>query len=337
MIRNMLLGFGFFIVFASSASAEAEVTLRLHQFLPTQANVPSHILEKWIDEVETASNGRIKVEHYGSMALGGTPPELYDQAVDGVADLIWTLPGYTPGRFPETELFELPFFVSNTEAASRAYWTIAQDTLINDEMSDTHVLGLWVHGPGILHSKAPIVNVEDLQGVKLRAPSRTTHMLFNNLGAEAISMPVPAVPESLSKGVIDATALPWEVASSLKVHELVQNHTNFGEKALYTATFIFTMNKDRYDSLPDDLKAVVDAASGLEFSAAAGAQMDIDDALGKEIAVNYGNNMIELSDEQIANWQAASSSTIDQWVQEMNEKGIDGAALIEKAQELMAE
>lgn len=317
------------------AFAQDVITLRMHQFLPVQANIPNNTLQKWADEVEAASNGRIQVEHYGSMALGGTPPELYDQAVDGVADIIWTLPGYTPGRFPEAEVFELPFMMNNPEAASKAFWELAQDTLINDEMSDTHVLGLWVHGPGVIHSKDPIRTVGDLAGLKLRTPTRTTNMLFRNLGAEPISMPVPAVPENLAKGVIDATVIPWEVTGSLKVPELVSNHTEFQGTPLYTATFIFTMNKDRYESLPDDLKAVIDAASGLEFSGAAGRQLVTDDAIARQNAADMGNTIIEVSQEESQAWHAASEATIEQWITEMNDKGIDGAALIARAKELM--
>ncbi len=323
---------------ALPAFAQEEVTLRMHQFLPEQANVPAHILKKWIDDVQSASDGRIKVEMYSSMALGGTPPELYDQAVDGVADIIWTVSGYTPGRFSETEVFELPFIThSDAEATSRAFWKYAQNHLVDDEMGDTHVLGLWVHGPGLIHSKDPIETTDQLSGVKLRAPTRTTTMLFTNLGAEPIGMPVPAVPENLSKGVIDAAVIPWEVVPALKVQELVKNHTTFPGNVLYTTTFIYTMNKDKYESLPDDLKKVIDDASGEAFSAFAGKTMEEYDAPGMKSAQEAGNNIIELSDEQIQAWKDASAPTVDQWIAEMNEAGFDGQALVDEATQLMDE
>ncbi len=313
------------------------VTLRMHQFLPEQANVPQYILKKWIDDVETASDGRIKVEMFSGMALGGTPPELYDQAVDGVADIVWTLPGYTPGRFSETEVFELPFMMTNAQDTSRAYWKYGEEHLINDEMSDTHVLGLWVHGPGIIHSKEPIVEPGDLKGVKLRAPTRTTTMLFGNLGAEPIAMPIPAVPENLSKGVISATVVPWEVTPSLKLSELVTNHTTFPSNALCTAAFVFTMNKEKYDSLPDDLKKVIDDASGEEFSAFAGKTMEEYDAPGLKVAQEAGNNIIELTDEQIQTWKDASSGTVEGWIEQMNSEGFEAQALIDEAKKLIAD
>ena len=105
---------------SATVSVAQDVTLRMHQFLPAQANVPKNILIPWLEKVEAESEGRIKIDHFGSMQLGGRPPELISQAIDGVADIVWTLPGYTPGRFPHTEVFELPFMMTNAEAASAA-------------------------------------------------------------------------------------------------------------------------------------------------------------------------------------------------------------------------
>ena len=318
----------------STATAQS-VTLRMHQFLPQQANVPKLILQKWIDDVEKASNGDIKVQMYSSMALGGKPPELYDQAVDGVADIIWTVSGYTPGRFSETEVFELPFMMSNAEATSRAYWTYAQDKLIHDEMADTHVLGLWVHGPGLIHSKNPVQSPDDLKGMKLRAPTRTTNILFSTMGAEVIGMPVPAVPENLSKGVIDAAVIPWEVTAALKVPELVGNHTEFPGSPLYTTTFIMAMNKDRYESLTDEQKAIINAQSGLEFSAFAGRTMAAADGPSRKMAADAGNNIIELGAADIQAWKTAAEVATAQWISEINDQGRDGQALINEAKKLI--
>jgi len=321
---------------ASVTQANAqEVTLRLHQFLPAQASVPKNILLPWIERVEAASDGRIEIQHFPSMQLGGKPPELYDQVVDGVADIVWTLPGYTPGRFPRTEVFELPFTMKEAEATSRAYWQLAEETMMDQDFKDVKVLALWVHGPGVIHSKDPIVSLDDLNGTKLRAPTRVTNQMFNALGATAVGMPVPAVPEALSKGVIDATVIPWELTNALKTSELVTNHTEFGEQALYTATFVLAMNKDRYNSLPDDLKAVIDEMSGMELSASAGRQAVADDDAPRSATLDMGNTIIELSPEQIAEWKAAAEPIANDWVAEMDSKGLDGTGLRARALELI--
>jgi len=334
----MMFGAAVCVAAVSATSAIAqEVTLRMHQFLPEQANVPAKILIPWAERIEEASDGRIDIQHFPAMQLGGTPPGLYDQAVDGVADIVWTLPGYTPGRFPSVEVFELPFMMTNAEAASRAYWQLAESRgLFDTEFADVKVLGLWVHGPGVIHSKAPVVSVDDLNGVKLRAPTRITNQMFSSLGATAVGMPVPAVPEALSKGVIDATVIPWEVTGALRTSELVTNHTEFGDTPLYTAAFVFAMNKDKYDALPDDLKKVIDDNSGLEFSASAGAQMAADDAAPRQAAVDAGNSIVTLTAEQVEGWRVAAQSTIDDWVREMDEAGKDGSGLVNEARALIA-
>lgn len=315
----------------------ADVTLRMHQFLPAQANVPKNILDVWADKIEAESEGRIEIQRFPSMQLGGTPPQLIDQAIDGVADIVWTVAGYTPGRFPRAEVFELPFTMTSAEAVSRAYWQLAEETMMDADFKQLKVLGLWVHGPGLIHSKKPIESVSDLNGIKLRAPTRVTTQLFGSMGATSVGMPVPAVPEALSKGVIDATVIPWEVTGALKVNELVGNHTTFGDETLYTTTFIFAMNKDRWNALPDDLKAVIDANSGLEFSGFAGKQMQSDDAGPAKAAKDRGNNIITLSEAAVAEWKAAAQPTTEAWVEEMDGKGLDGTGLRARALELIAE
>ena len=319
-----------------TAAFAQEVTLKMHQFLPAQASVPKHVLDVWADKVEADSDGRIKIERYPSMQLGGKPPELVDQVLDGVADIVWTLPGYTPGRFPSTEVFELPFMETNAEATSRAYWQLAEKHFMDTEFGDMKMLGLWVHGPGLIHSSEPVTEPADLNGVKLRAPTRVTNQLFTGLGATTVGLPVPAVPEALSKGVIDATVIPWEVTASLKVGELVKNHTEFGDASLYTATFIFAMNKDKYEALPDDLKKVIDDNSGEDFSAFAGKVMQDYDAPARQVAVDLGNNIIELTPEQVQVWRDASAGVEKAWVEEMSGR-IDAQALVDEARALIEE
>ena len=320
----------------STGLAAQDVTLRLHQFLPAQANVPAHILDVWADKVEAESDGRIKVDRFPSMQLGGTPQQLIDQAIDGVADVIWTVAGYTPGRLPQLEVFELPFISTNAEATSRAYWELAEARMMDSDFAAFKPLGLWVHGPGVIHANTPITDVADLTGVKLRAPTRTTTTMFTGLGATSVGMPVPAVPEALSKGVIDGAVIPWEVVPALKVHELVQNHTEFGDAHLYTTAFIFAMNHESYNGLPDDLKAVIDANSGLEFSAFAGRTMEQYDAPGRALAQEAGNNIITLTPDQVDAWRAASQPTIETWIAEADAAGIDGTGLYQAATALIA-
>ncbi|CAG0948368.1 MAG: TRAP transporter substrate-binding protein [Rhizobiaceae bacterium] len=308
-----------------------EVTLKLHQMLPPQATIPAKALTPWAEKVMADSGGRIKVELYPAMQLGGKPPELYDQAKDGVVDLIWTVIGYTPGRFPTTEAFELPFNMTTGEATSKAFHEFCEKHCAK-EFADVKVIAWHAHGPGLIHSKNPINKLEDMNGLKIRGGSRMINQLLEKLGATPVGMPVPAVPESLSKGVIDATTIPWEVTPSLKVAELVKNHTGFsGKNGLYTQTFVFAMNKAAYDKLPDDLKKVIDANSGIETAAMMGRVMDEGDKIGLAIAQKAGNNIITLDEAETQRWKDTAAPLVEAWEAEMAGKGIDGKALVAEA------
>lgn len=318
---------------ASTSALAQDVTLKMHQFLPAQANVPAKILDVWADKVEAASDGRIKIDHFPSMQLGGSPPELMDQVIDGVADIVWTVVGYTPGRFPSTEVFELPFMVEDARAASCAYWNMFETHMRDGEFADVKILGTWVHGPGMFHTSDPVNTPADLQGMKIRGGSRLVNQLLELSGATPVGMPVPAVPEGLSKGVIDGTTIPWEVTTALKIPELVEFHTEFEGPALYTLNFVLAMNKGVYEGLDDDLKAVIDDNSGLNFSIFAGGTQADADGPARQIAVDNGNEIITVSDT--SEWETLVRPIYDTWVADMAEKEIDGQALIDEALALM--
>jgi len=320
---------------AGTATAQ-DVTLRLHQFLPAQANVPRLVLDVWADNVERDSGGRIEIERYASMALGGTPPELMDQMLDGIADIIWTVNGYTPGRYPRTEVFELPFMVGNARAASAALWQMYEEHM-QEDFAGVHMLGAWVHGPGMFHTSQPVSSPSDLQGMKIRGGSRMVNDLLTLVGAEPVGLPVSGIPEALSRGVIDGTTIPWEVTGALRVQELVTNHTEIEGPGLYTLTFSFAMNQDVYDGLPADLQAVIDANSGLDFSVFAGGTQADADGPARAVAVERGNNIITVSEEDASDWAEVVQPLYAAWVADMESQGIDGQALIDEARALMAE
>ncbi len=320
------------LVLAAAPSFAQDVTLRLHQFLPPAANLPKNMLVPWAERLKEASDGRIEIQMFDAMALGGAPNALLDQARDGVVDISMTLSGYTPGRFPRTEVFELPFMMSDPVATAVSFWQMIESDFQANEYADVKVLSGWVHGPGVIHTKDPVTRLEDMQGKTLRAPTRIITDLLGELGATAVGMPLPAVPEALSKGVINGTVIPWEVTPAMKLSELVTNHAEFGgTEALYTATFVLVMNQDRFDALPDDLKAIIEAESGEKLARFAGEVMFEYDKPARDIAAAAGNTITTLDDAETARWKEAAQPVYARWIAEMKDKGIDGQALIDEA------
>lgn len=320
---------------AAPAAWAADVTLRFHQMLPPQATIPAKAIAPWAAKVEQESGGRIKVQLFPSMQLGGKPPELFDQAKDGVADVVWTVLGYTPGRFPKSEVFELPFSTGKAEPASRAFQAYVEKNAL-DEFKDVHLIAVHVHGPGLIHSKDPINKLEDLKGMKVRGGSRVINIMLAQLGAVPVGMPVPAVGEALSKGVISATTIPWEIVPALKVQQIVKNHTGFtGSKGLYTQTFAVAMNKASYDKLPADLKKVIDNNSGMAAAAMFGKAMDQGDDIGLQAAKQAGNNIVTLDAAETQRWQRAAAGVRAVWYKEVADKGIDGPKLAADAEAMI--
>ncbi|MGS5086330.1 TRAP transporter substrate-binding protein [Hydrogenophaga sp. A37] len=322
------------VTMAGTAMAQT-VTLRLHQMLPAQATIPAKALVPWAQKVEAESGGRIKVQQFNAMQLGGTPPQLFDQARDGVVDLTWTVLGYTPGRFNKTEVFELPFMSGSAESSSKAIQEYVE-MFAADEFKDVKLIAVHTHGPGLFHTKTPVTGLESLRGMKVRGGSRIISNMLTKLGATPVGMPVPAVTDALSKGTIDGTTIPWEVTPSLKVTELVKNHTTFaGKQGLYTQTFAFSMNKASYDKLPPDLKKVIDNNSGIAAAAMFGKAMDDGDKAGRAIAEKASNNIVALELAETQRWRRTAATVETDWINEMKGKGIDGAKLVSEARALI--
>jgi TRAP-type C4-dicarboxylate transport system substrate-binding protein len=323
---------------ALSGLAQQSVTLKFHTFMAPQSNVWLSMHKPWMEKVEKDSAGRIKFEAYPAMQLGGTPVQLYDQARDGVVDVVWTLPGNTAGRFPRVEVFELPFIMNNAEATSKAYWEYIQ-TQAPDEFKETQVIALQVHGPGMFHAASKLIkSPADLKGMKVRGPTRQVTKLLAALGATPVGMPLPQIPDALSKGTIEGCVIPWEVVPSVKVHELTKFHTEFPATgpALYTTTFVMAMNKPKYESLSPDLKKVIDANSGLATSAWLGKTQQGNDPIGRKAASDRGNTIHTLSSAEAQEFIKVSQAIDDEWVADMNKRGFDGKKLLQTARDLIA-
>ncbi|WP_043359068.1 TRAP transporter substrate-binding protein [Belnapia sp. F-4-1] len=315
-----------------------EVTLRLHHFLPAVSNVHRFFIMPWVQKVQAESGGRIRIQVFPAMQLGGAPPQLYDQARDGVADIVWTLPGNTPGRFPRIEVFELPFVAHRRAAVNVQAVQALYEREMRQEFAETQIITAWGHDAGVIHTRREVRRMEDLGGLKLRFPTRQTGEALRALGAAPVGMPVPQIPEALSQGVIDGAVVPWEVVPSIRLHEMAKFHTEItGSPTLYIATFVLAMNKAKYEGLPADLRAVIDANSGMAAARMAARPWDEEGPKVEEMVRKRGNTIVELSEEERNRWQRQTAPVIDAWVAAMKERTIDGGKLLEEARALVAQ
>lgn len=321
------------VLLGAGVAAAAPVTLKVAHFLPTSSNFHQFVLLPWCEKISKESGGNLKCQIYPSMQLGGTPAQLFDQVRDGVADVVWSLPTYQAGRFTKSEVFELPFLVKSSEKGSQAMWDYIHKNAM-DEFKGTKLLFTHLHDGNQMHfGSKSVKNLEELKGLKLRAPSRIGSKTLAALGAVPVQMPAPAVPESISKSVVDGASIPWEVTTAFKLQEICKTHTETAPNQAKHANsiFVLAMNQNRYNSLPPELKKVIDNNSGLETSKWAGKTFDSFTAMARKIAVDRKNTFNVLTDAEYKRWVKATENVDDGWIKEVEAKGGNGKALLDDA------
>lgn len=317
------------LVFSASA-AHAVTTLKVSHYLGSNHNFHTQVLEPWCAEMEKESAGQLKCQIYPALQLGGTPPQLPDQVKNGVADIAWISPSFSTGRFPRSEALELPFTLPrSSRGGSLAMWEYTQKHAM-DDFKDFKVLSIW-SGSSVVISTAnkPVIAPEDIKGLKLRSPSRYPSMFLQALGGVPVNMPPAQITEAISKGVIDGAMAPWEVLPAVKVDEVTKYHIEGPAKQPgFTQTpFALLMNKQKYESLPPQLKAVVDKHSGLPLiERTAKVWDDGNDAARKKMTAQ-GNKVLVIKDADYATLKKTTASVEAEWIKQVTAKGIDGAKL----------
>jgi len=320
----------------AQAPVQGAVTLKLHHFFSPISSVHTRFLTPWAKKIAADSEGRIKIDLFASMQLGGAPSDLYDQARDGVADIVWTQPGLSPGRFPSVEVFELPFVAGRSALANaRAVQEFAEAGL-KDEFRAVRPLCVCAHDHALIHANRAVATMDDLKDLKLRAPTRLAGEALKALGASSVSLPLPQAPAAFANKIIDGCVLPWDAAAAIKLHELVKFHSEIsGTPTLATSTFILAMNRAKYAALPDDLKKVIDDNSGIAAATAVGRMWDDQAATIEDLVRKRGNVVSALSAEETARWRKATEPVIAAWVAQLELRNIDGKKLIETARALV--
>ncbi len=313
----MLVGFMFS---TSPVFGQAkEIKLNYSNFFPAP-HKNSILATEWAQEIEKRTNGLVKITLFHGGTL--TPADkVYDGVVKGISDIGFSVLSYTLGRFPLTEVIDLPMGYKNGTAAT---------TLINayynkfkpKELDDVKVMYLHAHGPGILHTnKKPIKTLEDLKGVKIRSTG-TVARIVGALGGTPVAMPMSETYDALSKGIAEGVMCPVEALQGWKLGEVTKYTTqNYG--SAYSIGFFVVMNKDKWNSLPPDAQKVIEKVNE-EWIVKQAKVWDEVDVSGMEFAKKMGDQFVPLSKEEDERWSKAVQPVFNDYMKAMKEKGLPG-------------
>ena len=333
-LKSLACVLGFAVTLPAAAQ---DVVFKFHHMWPTVAMGHKRVVTPWCDKIAAESSNRMKCQILPGLSGGGTPAQLVDRVKDGVDDLVVTLPGYTAGRFPIMEALELPFMTNKAEPASAAAWDYF-NKYATREFAGTKVLATWVHDEGFISTSGrPVAKLADFKGLKIRGASRQSTKLLASLGATPIGMPITGVADAMTKGTIDGYLTAWEIVPSFKLHEVSKFHTEIEESrpSMFTAGFVFLMNQAKYDALPADLKAIIDRNSGAGLSRQTGRYWDEATAVGRKAASDRGNSFVKVSAAETDQWMKVSAPLYDEWVADMDKRGLPGKQMLQDARSLI--
>lgn len=313
---------------AGTAEAQSIELKFAHAFSPRHT-MQVKVFEPWAEKISKETNGQVKVTFFPGGALGKTPDH-YDLAEKGIADIIYILHDYTPGRFPMTEVFSLPFMIPTATKTSRAMWkTFEKFPEFRKEYEKVKVLALFCHPGGDFHTvRKPIRTIDDFKGMKIRTANPSVTEALKIFGAVPVTTPVTETYTALERGVVDGTVVPWEGLGIFKLDDLTKYATmaNF-----YTMTMMVVMNKNKWESLPEDVKKVIDQNSGLALSLWCGKVYDETDEPFKQQALKKGIQVIELSPADMERLKGLTLPMREQWVKNMESRGLPGQAVLDAA------
>jgi len=310
-------------VAAAATAAQADTTLRFSHFWPEVSTVNKQVFAQWAKAVEDDSNGELRVQLFPSQTLSQAD-ETYSATVNGIADIGITAQGYTAGRFPLSQIVELPGVSDSAPQGACVLQTLYDDGQIAEEYDDSHVLFMFTTGPGYLHTKdTDIQKPSDLEGLRMRRPTAVAGDIMENMGAQPVGMPAPDIYTSLQRGVIDGLSIPWEGIKSFQLADQLNYHT---QVPFYTLIFVATMNQSTYESLTPEQKKAIDENSGMKWADKAGQVFAAEDEAGRKNAVEQGET-INVIDNPLQNpdWQKPLEDGIDGYLSGLEERGLDQA------------
>jgi len=340
MQRRTLLGAGFGATLAAPlvANAQQQFVFRCHSFSsPTALDHTLH-LDRWAERVMQQSQNRIKVEMYPAMQLGGQPRDLPQQLEDGVVDMIWTVPGFTPGRFMGTEGLEMPFLNTGLSATqSPAAFEFAEKHLAENEYRGIKIISMHTTDRALIHtSRRAVRTLEDFRGLRLRVAGRFIGEAVTALGATPVGIPLGGVYEATARNQVDGFLINWAITHPFRLYEVAKHHTEPKGAGLFQGILLTLMSGRSYNRLPAELKAVVDANSGAAYSRQLGEIWDTQTKQAVDAARAAGNEIIEIEAAERDRWRAAVAPAYEAWMGEMTRRRLNGRALFEDIQAITA-
>jgi TRAP-type C4-dicarboxylate transport system substrate-binding protein len=329
--KRWLVGAALALGLAAGAQAQQKIEMKLAYFVGDQ-HAMSQWLIRWSEQLEKGSNGRMVVKRFPNAQMGPTPQH-YDFARTGQADVSWFLHGGTPGRFPLTELINLPYLVGSAEIGAKVLNDPGlRSRYLDAEHKGVKVLMLFTHQPGNVNTtKKPIRTLDDMKGLRIRFASPTIRDFVAALGATPVGVPPPEQVEQMQKGTIDGAFIDYGGAGiAFKMGGVVKYTT---ELYAYVASFGLAMNEDFWNKLPPDLKKLVtDTTTGKEREV--GQAWDALDVPGKKALMDGGGEAIRLSPQENAKFHKIGADVSEAKVKELEGKGLPARAVHNMMREL---
>ncbi len=321
----LILCFGLALGFMSPVTAEAgPVKLTYSNFFPP-GHIQSKLAESWCKEVEKRTDGQVVVDYFPGQTLTKAR-QVYDGVVEGLSDVGFSVLAYTRGRFPVLAAVDLPLGYTSGTVATKVVNAV-YEKFKPKELSDTQVMYLHAHGPGLIHTKGKAVRkMEDMKGLKFRAHG-TSALVVKALGGTPVPKPMPETYQMLQKGVVDGAVYPFEANKGWKLGE-VTRYCTADFTAAYTTSFFVVMNKDKWNSLPADVQKIIEQINR-EWAVKHGEAWDTSDAKGIVFFLNQGSEIIGLDAKEGERWKKAVAPIIEDYKANMNKKGFKGTEIVD--------
>lgn len=317
------------VVLAAPGFANAQQINLTYAFFAPAGTFPAKQMAHWAEQVTARTNGKVQVQTFPAGTLLGAR-EMYDGVTSGVADIGLGAPSYDPGRFPLTAGTSLPLGFPNATVASQTLWALTQEVQPK-EFENYKVIAMFTTEPGYIQSRSRASNAAELSGMKLRAAGTGVPVLAA-LGAAPVGMPMPEVPQSIQTGVIDGTMTSREVLQDFKLAESLKYVTDY---PTVVVSFAAVMDRKRWERLPADVQQVIEEL-GPEMAVWTGEYHDNENVgAALEWAKKEHNlQIVTLSDDERANWDAKLRPLEEEWVVEMTAKGFDAVGYLTRLREL---